>query len=99
MHETVVEKRQDLKGTLDIFNSCVPCPLDRKGELTAISGASMAIDQAVKLLITPSPLFLEIQRDLRQLAEECDKHYKETGLADNGDAFMRSFKGYPIWSS
>lgn len=99
MQEVIVESRPDLKGTLDIFNSCVTSPVDKRGELTAIIGASRAIDCCIELLIEPSPHILEIKRNLVLLAEECQRHYDQTGSTDNQDTIRRGLKAYAGWSS
>ena len=84
--EIMFEKQPDLKGSLDIFNACVPGPIDRRCELAVLRGAVTAINHAVALLIEPSPRILEIQRNLALIAEACEEHYAETSPAVESEA-------------
>ena len=94
-----MEKRPDLRGSLDIFHSCVASPLDRTCELAAYTGAARSIDNALDLLITPSPRILEIQGNLALIVETCQEHYDDISAADEFETHQRSLSAYPTWES
>jgi hypothetical protein len=97
--EIIFERLPDLKGSLDIFNVCVPGPIDRRCELAVLVGAVSAINHAVALLIEPSPRILEIQSNLALIAEACEEHYAAISAADDRDTQLRGLKAYPAWLS